>query len=266
MPESAIAHLFDLSEKAALVTGGAKGIGRAIAELLAQAGVGVAIVDPDGAEADKVAQALKQGGGRVLAVTGDVADEAAVRGAVDRVAGEFGRLDILVNNAGIFPRKVLRELELETWERTLAVNLRGPYLCTRFAAEKMIEGGKGGRIVNISSMNSLRTYLGMAHYDASKAGLNALTRASALEYAPFGITVNTIAPGAVKTPGSIVIRTELGGGDPAVADAAFAQRIPLGRWAEPADIARSVLLLVGEAAAYVTGQTLFVDGGLMAAV
>lgn len=266
MPESAIAHLFDLGGKAALVTGGAKGIGRGVAELLAQAGAAITILDPDGAEAEQVAQALQRNGAQALAVAGDVADEAAVRSVVDRAVEAFDRLDILVNNAGIFPRRGLRELPIETWERTLAVNLRGPYLCTRFAAEKMITGGQGGRIVNISSMNSLRTYLGMAHYDASKAGLNALTRASALEYAPFGITVNTIAPGAVKTPGSIVIRTELGEGDPAVADAAFAQRIPLGRWAEPTDIARTVLMFVGEAAGYVTGQTLFVDGGLMAAV
>jgi NAD(P)-dependent dehydrogenase (short-subunit alcohol dehydrogenase family) len=266
MLDASIASLFDLTGKAALVTGGAKGIGRGVAELLAQAGADVAIVDPDGTEAELVARGLKHGSQRALAVTADVSDEAAVRGLVDQMAKEFGRIDILVNNAGIFPRKPLRELDLETWERTIGVNLRGPYLTTRYAAEHMISGGRGGRIVNISSINSLRTYLGMAHYDASKAGLNALTRASALEYAPFNITVNTVAPGAVKTPGSIVIRTELGGGDPAVADEAFAQRIPLGRWAEPAEIARAVLLFVSDASAYVTGQTVFVDGGLMAAV
>ena len=261
-----IAKLFDLSGKVAIVTGGAKGAGGGIAEVLSAAGASVAIADPDKEEAEKTVERLRRGSGQARAWDVDVSDESAVRRMVEEVADAFSRIDILVNNAGIFPRRLLRELDTETWERTLAVNLRGPFLCTRYAAELMIAGKEGGRIVNISSINSERTYLGMAHYDASKAGLNALTRASALEYAPFGITVNTIAPGAVKTPGSIVIRTELGGGDPAVADAEFAKRIPLGRWAEPVDIGHAVLLFVSDAAAYISGQTIFADGGLTVGV
>jgi 2-deoxy-D-gluconate 3-dehydrogenase len=256
-------ELFDLKSRAALVTGAARGIGRAIAEALAGAGASVAVADLDPDGANSAAQALKDSGFRSMGIGVDVADEGSVKAMVNRTADHFGRLDILVNNAGIFPLKRLRELDAATWDRTLAVNLRGAYLCTRHGAERIIAGNAGGRIINISTINTARTYLGMAHYDSSKYGINALTRASALEYAPFKITVNAIAPGAVKTPGSLKVRTELGGGSPEVADAEFAKRIPLGRWAEPEDIGRAVLCLTGRAADYITGQIIYVDGGLM---
>jgi NAD(P)-dependent dehydrogenase (short-subunit alcohol dehydrogenase family) len=223
----------------------------------------VAVVDVDADLASSVAQGLQKRGCRSIAIGADVADEASVKMMVERTHSHFGRLDILVNNAGIFPMKRLRELDAALWDRTLAVNLRGTYLCTRYAAERIIEGKAGGRIINISTINTARTYLGMAHYDSSKYGVNALTKAAALEYAPFKITVNAIAPGAVKTPGSLVVRTELGGGSPDAADAEFAKRIPLGDWAEPEDIARAVLCLTGRAADYITGQIIYVDGGLM---
>ncbi len=261
--DPSIASLFDLSSKVALVTGGAKGIGRGIAEALAAAGAAVAVADVDLEGANAVAQALQARDAEALAIQADVADEQSVRAMVERTAAQFKRLDILVNNAGVFPMKRLRELDAATWDRTLGVNLRGAYLCTRHGAEWIIAGKAGGRIINISTINTARTYLGMAHYDSSKYGLNALTKASALEYAPFGITVNAIAPGAVKTPGSLKVRTELGGGSPEVADAEFAKRIPLGRWAEPEDIGHAVLCLTGRAAAYITGQIVYVDGGLM---
>lgn len=258
-----VAELFGLSSKVALVTGGARGIGRGIAEALGRAGAAVAVADLDAEAVNSVAKDLQHQGVRSFAAGVDVADEGSVSAMMDKAYGHFGRLDILVNNAGIFPMKRLRELDCETWDRTLAVNLRGVFLCTRYGAEKIIAGHQGGRIINISTINTARTYLGMAHYDSSKYGVNALTRASALEYAPFGITVNAIAPGAVKTPGSLKVRTELGGGSPEVADAEFAKRIPLGRWAEPEDIGRAVLCLTGRAADYITGQIIYVDGGLM---
>jgi 2-dehydro-3-deoxy-D-gluconate 5-dehydrogenase len=260
--EPSAAQLFDLSSKVALVTGGAKGIGRGIAEALAAAGAAVAVADMDVEGADSVAQALQKRGSGAIAIQADVADEESVKALVQGVHAHFKRLDILVNNAGIFPMKRLRELDAATWDRTLAVNLRGAYLCTRHAAERIIAGQAGGRIINISTINTARTYLGMAHYDASKYGLNALTKASALEYAPFGITVNA-TPGAVKTPGSLKVRSELGGGSVEAADAEFAKRIPLGRWAEPEDIGRAVLCLTGRAADYITGQIIYADGGLM---
>jgi 2-dehydro-3-deoxy-D-gluconate 5-dehydrogenase len=255
--------LFDLSSRVSLVTGAARGIGRGIAEALASAGAAVAVADIDPDAATSAAQELQKRGFRTFSVGVDVADEGSVKGMMERVYNQFGRLDILVNNAGIFPMKRLRELDVATWDRTLSVNLRGAYLCTRYGAERIIAGNAGGRIINISTINTARTYLGMAHYDSSKYGVNALTRASALEYAPFGITVNAIAPGAVKTPGSLKVRTELDGGSVETADAEFAKRIPLGRWAEPEDIGRAVLCLTGPAADYITGQIIYVDGGLM---
>jgi 2-deoxy-D-gluconate 3-dehydrogenase len=261
--ESALIELLDLHGKVAIVTGGAQGIGRGIVETLSAAGAHVVIADRNRAEAETVAAALQRQGRESLAIETDVADEAAVGELVRRVVEQHQRLDILVNNAGIFPMRPLRELDAVTWDRTLGVNLRGAYLCTRFAAEQMISGGAGGRIINISTINTAKTYVGMAHYDASKGGLNAFTKAAALEYAPFGITVNAVAPGGVKTPGSLAVRTQLGQGSPEAADTAFARRIPLGRWAEPEDIGRTVWFLASRAADYITGQILYVDGGLM---
>lgn len=261
--ESALIELLNLQGKVAIVTGGAQGIGRGIVETLSAAGAHVVIADRDRVEAETLAATLRRQGRTILVSETDVADEASVRELVRRVAEQDKRIDILVNNAGIFPMRTLRELDAATWDRTLGVNLRGAYLCTRFAAEQMISGGAGGRIINISTINTAKTYVGMAHYDASKGGLNAFTKAAALEYAPFGITVNAVAPGGVKTPGSLAVRTQLGQGSPEAADAAFAQRIPLGRWAEPEDIGRTVWFLASHAADYVTGQVIYVDGGLM---
>lgn len=255
--------LFDLSSKVAIVTGGAKGIGQGIAETIAAAGAHVVIGDSDIDQAQSSAAEIRGRGQLASAIELDVASEQSVKAAVVRVADELKRIDILINNAGIFPYQRLRELDAATWDRTVAVNLRGAFLSTRYAAEQMIAGGDGGRIINISTINTARTYVGMAHYDASKGGLNALTRASALEYAPFGITVNAIAPGAVKTPGSLAIRRQLGGGSVDSADAEFAKKIPLGRWAEPTDIGHGVLCFLGQAADYITGQIVYVDGGLM---
>ncbi len=260
--ESALIDLLNLQGKVAIVTGGAQGIGRGIVETLSAAGARVVIADRNQAEAETVAAALQRQGRESLAIEADVADEAAVHNLVRRVVAHYQGVDILVNNAGIFPMRPLRELDAATWDRTLGVNLRGAYLCTRLAAEQMISGGAGGRIINISTINTARTYIGMAHYDASKGGLNAFTKAAALEYAPFGITVNAVAPGGVKTPGSLAVRTQLGQGSPEAADAAFAQRIPLGRWAEPEDIGRTVWFLASRAADYITGQIIYVDGGL----
>ena len=265
--ESALVELLDLRGKVAVVTGGARGIGRGIVETLSAAGADVVIADCNQAEAAAVAAARQRQRSRALACEVDVADESSVRALVQRVVDQCKRIDILVNNAGVFPMRTLRELNAGTWDRTLGVNLRGAYLCTQLAAEQMIAGCVGGRIINISTINTARTYVGMAHYDASKGGLNALTKAAALEYAPFGITVNAIAPGGVRTPGSLPVRRHFGrrmGVEKVEAvDAEFAKRIPLGRWAEPEDIGRAVWFLASRAADYITGQVLYVDGGMM---
>lgn len=264
--ESALLELLDLKGKVAIVTGGAQGIGRGIVETLCAAGARVVIADRNQAEAAAVAAARQQQGHSAIAVEVDVADESSVQAMVQRVVDQLKRIDIVVNNAGIFPLRTLRELDAATWDRTLGVNLRGAYLCTRFTAEHMIAGRIGGRIINISTINTARTYVGMAHYDASKGGLNALTKAAALEYAPCGITVNAIAPGGVRSPGSLPVRQHFGRqmGVEAIetVDAEFAKRIPLGRWAEPEDIGRAVWFLASRAADYITGQVLYVDGGM----
>lgn len=262
-----ISRLFSLDDQVAVITGGAKGIGLGVAEVLAAAGAVVVLADTDAESAETAAAALNGKGRTALAVRTDTSDEASVENLVAAVMDRFGRLDVLVNNAAIYPMARLGDLSAELWDTVLNVNLRGPFLCTKAAAAPMIAGGRGGRIVNVSSINTARTYLGMAHYDASKGGLNALTRASALEYAPHKITVNTIAPGAVKTPGSLGVRTRLareqGHDTTEPVDRAFAEKIPLGDWAAPADIGRTVLLLTSRAADYVTGQLVYVDGGLM---
>jgi acetoacetyl-CoA reductase len=259
-------QLGTVRDRVTFVTGGTRGIGAAICRALAGAGAAVAAGywhQHERAQQfhDEMLAAYPQS--EFTVHEGNIGSADDCRRVLSEVIDRHGRLDILVNNAGIFPMKRLRELDAATWDRTNGVNLRGAYLCTRHAAERIIAGSAGGRIINISTINTARTYLGMAHYDASKYGLNALTKASALEYAPFGITVNAIAPGAVKTPGSLKVRSELGGGSVEAADAEFAKRIPLGRWAEPEDIGRAVLCLTGRAADYITGQIIYADGGLM---
>jgi 2-deoxy-D-gluconate 3-dehydrogenase len=227
----------------------------------------VVIADRNYDEAKALVGALRKQGRSAAALEVDVADETSVRTMVQRAVDQRQRIDIVVNNAGIFPMRTLRELDAETWDRTLGVNLRGAYLCTRFAAEHMITNRVKGRIINISTINTARTYVGMAHYDASKGGLNALTKAAALEYAPFGVTVNAIAPGGVRSPGSLPVRQhfgrQMGVEAVEVVDAEFAKRIPLGRWAEPEDIGRAVWFFASRAADYITGQVLYVDGGMM---
>jgi 2-deoxy-D-gluconate 3-dehydrogenase len=261
--DSTLVKLLDLQGKVAIVTGGAQGIGRGIAEVLSAAGARVVIADRNRDEAEALATTLRKQGRSASAIEVDVANEASVQTLVQRTVDQYERIDIVVNNAGIFPMKPLRELDAATWDRTLAVNLRGAFLCTRLTAEQMIANRIAGRVINISTMNTARTYVGMPHYDSSKGGLNALTKSAALEYAPFGITVNAVAPGGVKTPGSLAVRTQLGHGSVEAADAAFAQRIPLGRWADPQDIGQAVWFFASGAAAYITGQVLYVDGGLI---
>lgn len=264
--EKALIDLLSLQGKVAIVTGGAQGVGLGIVDTLSAAGAQVIVADVNRAEAEKAAASLRAQGRTATALEANVANEGSVQAMVRQVIEQWKRLDILVNNAGIYPLSTIRASSVETWDRTLGVNLRGAYLCTRHAAEAMITGGTGGRIINISTMNTTRTYIGMAHYDSSKGGLNSFTKAAALEYAPFGITVNAVAPGGVQTPGATpVLRhfgQQMGVESLEVVAAEFAKRIPLGRWTEPADVGRAVWFLSGRAADYITGQIIYVDGGI----
>jgi 2-deoxy-D-gluconate 3-dehydrogenase len=260
-----LAQLLDLSGKVALVTGAARGIGQAIALRLAEAGAAVMLADIDEAAAREAAEALTASGGHVAAVRADVGRVNDARAMVRRTAEMFGRLDILVNNAGIYPFAAAVRASEEHWDHILDVNLKGAFFAAQAAARQMIAEGHGGRIVNVSSVDALRPTGNLAAYGASKAGLVALTRSLALEWAQYGILVNAIVPGEIVTPGTEAAGAELAqqGGVP-VADMrspAFLARIPLGRLGEPDDVAKVALFLASGLADYLTGSAIVVDGG-----
>ena len=254
-PHTAINSLIDLTGRTAVVTGGAVGIGEAIARRLHEAGANVVIADLHGAQA-LADDLVRVRASSARAVTGDVADEAQAQAMIRCAIDEFGSIDILVNNAGIYPQVPFLEIDAATFRRVIDVNLVGLFLCTRAAADAMIERGQGGRIINITSIDALHpSMVGLAHYDASKHGVWGFTKNIALELAPHGITVNALAPGGVTTPGTA--------GMPQDAIAAFAQLIPMGRMGVPDDIARATLFLASDLASYQTGSQLVVDGGML---
>jgi NAD(P)-dependent dehydrogenase (short-subunit alcohol dehydrogenase family) len=249
---------FDLDDKVALVTGGAGGIGAGIAAALAEAGAIVVVADRDAAGAGRAAATLSAGGRRAGAVHVDLADEASIVGACAEVISRYGAPWVLVNNAGVQDRELLLESTAGEWDRTNAINARGPFLMTREIARAMAaEGaaaGRGGRIVNIGSAALVGSLVkGLAAYSASKGALLGLSRASAFELADFAITVNTVLPGGVATPGAV------GAKGPA-AEGPARRRPPLGM-CEPCDIGAAVLFFASPAARYITNQVLTVDGG-----
>jgi len=255
--QEALERLFGLAGRVALVTGGASGIGRGVARRLAEAGADVAVADLDPVRAEGVAADLAALGGRTCGLGADVRDEASVTAMVREATATLGVPTILVNNAGIYPTSPIADMPVADWDRVMATNLRGPFLCTREGARAMRAAGRRGTIVNVSSIESMHpSFVGMAHYGASKGGLNMLTRSAALEFAPDRITVNAVCPGGVETEGT---QAAFGDGLKAQLEA----RIPLGRVATPEDIGGVVAFLAGPAAAYVTGATLVVDGGYL---
>jgi NAD(P)-dependent dehydrogenase (short-subunit alcohol dehydrogenase family) len=250
--------LFGLDGRVAAVTGAAEGMGQEIANLLAGAGASVAILDRNAGGAAEVARAIGHRGGRALAVRMDLADEKSIVAAMQEVAQRFGGIDILVNCAGIQNRQLLTETSTELWDLVQSINSRGLFVCLREAARIMRAAGRGGRIVNISSMGSIHPIMpGLAAYNASKAAVNALTRSAALELSGDGITVNAILPGAVATAGAAKAP------GPAPSGRVVAGLPPLGRLATPTDIAAAVLFLAGSGAAAITGQTLCIDAGYL---
>jgi 2-deoxy-D-gluconate 3-dehydrogenase len=176
-------------------------------------------------------------------------------------------VDVLVNNAGIFPNQPITAMEPADFDRVIAVNLRGLFLCTKYAAQAMIEQGRGGRIINVTSIDALHpSMVGLAHYDASKHGAWGFTKTSALELAPHGIWVNAIAPGGVATPGVAAMQAAAPapeGVDPEAAIQAFLEAIPMGRMGDPDDIGRTALFLASDLASYFTGSQIVVDGGAL---
>jgi len=254
---SRVTKLFDIRGKAAIVTGSASGIGRAIALDLAEAGSSVVIADRalDGAES--VAREIEAAGGAAIAAGTDVTSRQSVEQTVQRTLREFGGIDILVNNAGIIGSYTVVDLKEEDLDRTFEVNLKGVLLCSQAVAKHMIER-RSGKIVNVGSSFSSRASVcnlsgGGADYCASKAAVQALTRSLAMELGPYGINVNAVAPGITNTPMHGVLWEG--------AQAYYQGSVPLGRLAEPEDIADVVLFLVTDAARYITGQTIHVNGG-----
>jgi 3-oxoacyl-[acyl-carrier protein] reductase len=243
-----------LEGRGALVTGGGRGIGRAIALRLGRMGAAVAVnYRADDAAARQVVAAIEGEGGRAIALQGDVSASGVADGLVKQTAEAFGKIDVLVNNAGIIRDTLLVRMSDEDWDAVLQTNLRGAFLCTRAALRPMLRQ-RWGRIVNVSSVSGLLGNAGQANYAAAKAGLLGLTKTTAREAAGRNVTANAIAPG--------FITTELTAGLPDKVKEQILAQIPQGRFGEPDDVAEAVGFLVSDAAAYITGQVLAVDGGI----
>ncbi|MGW4911042.1 SDR family NAD(P)-dependent oxidoreductase [Streptomyces sp. NPDC004270] len=240
-----------LQGKVAVVTGGARGIGQAVATVLAAQGAKVAVWDLDLGGAEKTVTAIQESGGTAIAIGGDAAEATAVAAAAARTRAELGPVTVLVNNAGITAYQPFTSIAEDAWDRMIGINLKGPFLVTRELVPDMLEAG-WGRIVNISSSSAQTGAPAMAHYAASKGGVIGLTRALAIEFADKGITVNHVPPGFIDTP---LVRQ-----GPIDVDA-VAQTMPMKRAGRPEDVAYAVAYLASEEAGYVTGQTLSTNGG-----
>lgn len=247
--------LFGLDDKVALVTGGASGLGRAISLGFARYGADVAPADMTLAEAEKVAEEIREKGRRSLALGINVRFSEQVDAAVERLVAEMGRIDILVNCAGTARRNPVEEMTDEDWDISLGVNLRGTFLCCRAAGRSMLERG-GGSIINISSAAGLIGIPNVANYCSGKAGVIGLTRALAIEWADRGIRVNAIAPSHFRTPFH-----EANLKDPQKVRMLESQ-VPLGRFGEPEEVVGPAVFLASESSSMVTGHVLAVDGGM----
>ncbi|MEK7646845.1 MAG: SDR family NAD(P)-dependent oxidoreductase [Patescibacteria group bacterium] len=253
--------MFDLKDKVALVTGGRRGMGRTHALALASQGAKVVVTDIDVKECASVVEEIKAQGGEAACFKMDVSDKAEVDRVFDEVVKQFGHLDILVNNAGIYLPKPVLDITEEEWDRMMAINLKGEFLCAQRAAREMAKN-KWGRIINIASVASGQVGVGIAggaHYVASKGGIIGMSETMAIEFAPLGINVNVVAPGAIDTP--MVRAAEL----PKAAMDAMLARVPLRRIGRPEEVSAAVVFLASEEASYITGATLYVDGGWLAA-
>lgn len=246
--------MFDLSGRAALVTGSSRGIGRAIAFQLARQGASVAVNYLRNEEAAKqVQETIRSCGGQAVPLQGDISVPEQAERVVNMAQEAFGRLDVLVNNAGFNRDTLLLRMSVQDWDEVMAVNLRGAFLCTKAALRHMLRQ-RWGRIINIGSVSGIAGNAGQANYAAAKAGLTGFTKAVAREMGSRGVTANVVAPGLVKTELTEDIPREM-------VDLAM-QRIFVGRLGTPEDIAACVAFLASEEASYISGQVLVVDGGL----
>jgi L-rhamnose 1-dehydrogenase len=245
-----------LKGKVAIVTGGSRGIGRAIALRLGQEGARVAVVHLHGNEGQLVAQLIREQGGQAITIHCDVSDSQQVTAMVERVVETWGTIDILVNNAAVCPFRRFLEMPEDVWDEVLDTNLKGYFLCSQAVAKMMVEQGVHGRIIAVSSISAEFGGSQQAHYCASKAGINLLVKSMAISLGPYGITCNAVLPGTVETD---INRTELS--DPAVRDY-WSRRAPLGRIGMPEDVAGPVVFFASDDAAWCTGAMLVADGGV----
>jgi NAD(P)-dependent dehydrogenase (short-subunit alcohol dehydrogenase family) len=244
----------DLNGKAAIVTGAGRGLGRSIAWALAEAGAAVTVASRTRHELDSFVQEVRAAGGTALACTTDITDEASVNKMVDETIDEFGRIDIVVNNSGIVASTPLLEQSAHEWDQVVATNLRGVFLVTKAAGRHLVDQGSG-KVINIASNFALQGVANHAAYSASKAGVIALTRSMAIEWAKAGIQVNAIAPGYFATELNREMREDADLTEKVV------RAIPARRMGTPAELQPWVLLLASAASDYMTGETIVIDGG-----
>jgi len=248
---------YDLRNRVAIVTGSSRGIGRGIVERLADEGMRVVVNGRQKATIEPIAESIRKAGGQAAAVAADVGLTADVERLFEATVSAFGGIDVLVNNAAwASPTAHFLEMDEQHWDTVIQTNLKSVFLCSSRAARSMVDQQRGGSIINISSFAAARSHRQMAAYDATKGGMEAFTRAIAIDLAPFGVRVNVVGPGAIHTeefePEGLEGRQRRG------------QTVPLGRVGYPADIAGAVAFLASDDASYITGQVLYVDGGMLA--
>ncbi len=243
-----------LEGKTALITGGARGIGREIVLKFAKEGANIALCDINLQQAEETAKEVKDLGREAIAFGVDVADSKVVQEMVDKILDKFGKIDILINNAGITRDALLIRMSEQDWDSVISVNLKGTFNCTKAVAKVMLKA-RSGRIVNIASIIGLMGNAGQANYSASKAGIIGLTKSVAKELAPRGINVNAIAPGFIQTDMTARLPEDIRN--------RMLSEIPLGRFGGPEDVARLALFLSSENSSYITGQVIQVDGGML---